>query len=434
MTITDKANPSKRIKILYTEICYNRDYKPYRFLCVEYPLVGGTGIKPSMSREASQEFGIAKPQKPTFQTSKTFLYSKPDSPNVIVMKKAEREFDTFLQETIFNANTEQQVIEDIQRMKEKLMDDLVCACAEYKALQSNEKQMNSLSLLVDCYLLGSLNSLIYQGLKEIYSQKNNYYYERMTILSNLTLDDIGVKKEFAPHLARATDVMIQFQSDVTPIDKLLTIVQASNEIENSIKTSSQFELSDESLTITGDDALPLTSYLIIQAHPRHLESDLIYCTNYIFSNISTMSLGYHLVNFQASIEYIKHLIDQFDIAPPPAQQTGVNTMPPSFLSSQSLLSSYTGANPPLIQHDVLYPPPIPIVGIYNYPSAQSSLSATTTPTGPSSNAQQQQQQQGGVTSPRGPDTKSNNNFQYQKYTKPPSVISLNDDDDDSDPF
>eukprot|EP01133_Synstelium_polycarpum_P007213 gene7213-8377_t len=255
--ITDKSDPRKQIKILFDEICYNKDYKPYRFFCVEYPLIGGTGIKPSISQDSDDQFGIVKPQKPTFDQASQFLLSGSlYSPNSIVIRKLDAQLQEF-ESVSFDQSTETQVKESLRRIQEKYMDDLVCANAEYKQLQSNEKQMNNLSQILECYMFGKLYDTIYVGLQEIYREKNNYYYERILALSNMSLEELGINSAFTPHLSRAVETMLQFSQDVTPIDKLLTIIQASNDIENSIKTSSLLELNDETLTITGDDALPL---------------------------------------------------------------------------------------------------------------------------------------------------------------------------------
>ncbi|EFA81540.1 hypothetical protein PPL_05529 [Heterostelium album PN500] len=482
MLITDKSDPTKQIKILFAEMCYNREYKPYRFYCIEYPLVGGTGIKPSISFD-NEEFGIIKPQKPTFENATQFLYSQPlNSPNSIVMKKVDNEIMFFEQTTNLENHNQTQVTELLSRMKEKFMDDLVCANAEYKELQTNEKQMNNLSLLLDSYLIGKLYDKIYIQLKEIYSEKNNYYYEKMAMLSNLTLEELGIRNEFAPHLARATEIMIQFQMDQTPIDKLLTIVQASNEIENSIKTLSLLELTDDNpLTITGDDALPLTSYLLIQAHPRFLETDLVYCTNYIFTDVSNHSFGYHLVNFQAGVEHIKQLIDQFapntntnltnninninnnessiinnniNILSPnqhlKVKSTSLNL--PTYLSSNSLLSNYT-QQPQQHQPTIITSPPAnnrslvqnqytSSPNLYNYVSTTSYSSSVTplSPRGPDvqksshSSFAPSSSRYNTINSNNTINNNNNNNnnltssFQYHKYTKPPSVIRLDEDE------
>eukprot|EP01132_Coremiostelium_polycephalum_P003292 gene3292-4124_t len=310
--IIDKQDQSKKIKILFDEICYNRDYKSYRLFCIDYPLVGGTGIKPSTSQDGDLDYqGIPKPQKPTYdQACQFLLFGSSFSPNSIVMGKADRQIEQIIDSQYrLIKGSEKDLYNKVQRIHEKTLDDLVCANAEYKQLQTNEKQMSNLSLLLENYLIGKLNEVIYQELKVTYREENIALYEKMISLSKQSLEDIGIRKEFEPHLSKAIETMLYYSTEPSnPFDKLLTVIQASNEIEESIKATSILEaIDDQMLTITGDDALPLTAYLLIQSRPKYLESDLIYCTNFIFTNILNSSFGYYLVNFQAAIDYIKSI-------------------------------------------------------------------------------------------------------------------------------
>ncbi|EGC39723.1 hypothetical protein DICPUDRAFT_147431 [Dictyostelium purpureum] len=348
--IIDKNNSSKKVKILFDELCYNKDFKSYRLICIEEPLVGSTGVKPSISFSQSDmdlighHFFIPKPQKPTFTQSKDFFLLDKGLTTIttIVLNKANKQLEDFeMNNSILCKESVENVRRSLLLIHEKVLDDLVCANAEYKQLQTNEKQMNNLSMLLESYIMGKLQNKIYEELKIIYEKEDSQLYEKMLYLSKQSLGEIGIKQEFEAHLIKAKEVMLSFSSDlpttsseideiaspvtsstitlsssvpspsVTPLDKLLTIIQASKEIEESIKMRTLLECVDEDnvLTITGDDALPLTAYLLIQARPKHLISDLMYCSKFIFTEIFNSSMGYHLINLTAAVDYIK----RFDI-------------------------------------------------------------------------------------------------------------------------
>ncbi|KAF2075199.1 hypothetical protein CYY_003504 [Polysphondylium violaceum] len=312
--IVDKNNKSKKVKILFDEICYNKDYKSYRLLCIEAPLVGGTGIKPSISHEEFDHFqGIVKPQRPTFEQSIQFLLDSPASINSIVMRKADKLIEDFQNTWKIIKGRETDLKESLEILHEKVLNDLVCANAEYKQLQSNHKQMLNLSMILESYILGRLYDKIYKELLNQYELENMQLYEKTIKLSKHSIEDLGIRASFEPHLSKAIEIVNSFEKEKTPIDKLLSIVQASKEIEESIRARSILEGTEEEdiLTITGDDALPITAYLLIQARPKSLQTDLIYCSHFIISSISNSSLGYHLVNFTAAIDYIKRLYQEF---------------------------------------------------------------------------------------------------------------------------
>ncbi|EGG22467.1 hypothetical protein DFA_04595 [Cavenderia fasciculata] len=474
--IIDKADPSKKIKILFDEICYNKDFKPYRFFCIEYPLVGGTGIKPSISMDG-EDFGlISRPQKPTFDHSKTFLLSPSTPCNRIIINKLDDDLGRVQNEIgVLTRTNESQLLEQLKRLHEKYLDDLVCANVEYKELRSNERQMNNLSMHLESYIFGKIGKYVYNGLKDIHREKNNFYYEKMLMLSDLSLEDMGVNGAFSVHMTKALEAMFHFQhQDLTPIDKLLTVIQASSEIETSIKASSLLQLSDQTLAITGDEAFPLISFLLIQTHPRNLESDLQYCINYILSKISSTSLEYNLINLQASLEHIKQLIeanqnklDQQAAKKVQDEQTlleqqtsssssqqSIKKPPfnlPTYLSSNSLLSSYTSNNNNGSGNlSSFYSPStstiIPDSASFENHSNNNNINNnnnTKSPLSPNNNNNSSYQptinryltNNNSSFSPQPPPVSkynASNPFPYQKYTKPPSVISL--DDDEGDPW
>lgn len=59
----------------------------------------------------------------------------------------------------------------------------------------------------------------------------------------------------------------------------------------------QSTLVKEVAPITTDDLIPILSYILIQAKPKHLHSNLLYMENFSFTNISKTSLGYFFYFF-----------------------------------------------------------------------------------------------------------------------------------------
>jgi Vacuolar sorting protein 9 (VPS9) domain len=58
-------------------------------------------------------------------------------------------------------------------------------------------------------------------------------------------------------------------------------------------------------TLGADDTLPLLIAAIIETAPPNLHTTLYYVQNFVFSKITTSSLGYQLVNLQAAIQYLR---------------------------------------------------------------------------------------------------------------------------------
>ena len=54
-----------------------------------------------------------------------------------------------------------------------------------------------------------------------------------------------------------------------------------------------------------DDTLPLLIAAVIEAAPPNLHTTLFYLQNFIFAKIATSALGYHLVNLQAAIQFVR---------------------------------------------------------------------------------------------------------------------------------
>ncbi|KYQ96898.1 hypothetical protein DLAC_04215 [Tieghemostelium lacteum] len=449
-----KRDATKRVKILFDEICYNKEFKSYRLLCIEAPLVGGTGIKPSMSTDNDLgEFqGISKPTRPTFEQAVFFLLGgSSQSPNSIVIRKAHEQINEFEDNNDLVKGSENVFFEKIKVIHERVLDDLICANAEYKQLQSNEKQIANLSIILESYIMGKLFNKVYEELKVLYKKENQQLYDIVVLLSKHSLEDLGIKSQFEPHLIEACTMMtVLYNQDVqTPFDKLLSAIQSSAQIEESIKATSLLEAVDsDQLQMTADDSLPILSYLLIQARPKYLETDLKYCTNFIFTEIHNSSYGYHLVNFTAAINYIKSLAKTLNLVNSNGvDEVAASTSPPSSLSSNSSLNNNDVNSPSTSsssssERKNSYPP-MPtfsssssfyINDSYNSSSFtnsnRKSIQSPFTSTPNLNYTTPSKVNESYMSSPLPPQQTINNNTP-REFSKPPNVIMLDDDEDDN---
>jgi len=152
---------------------------------------------------------------------------------------------------------------------------------------------------VESYVMGKLNGKVLTEIKKYYKDEDTLLVGRMSKMQALSTTDIGLRYEFARNAHAAITPVSKLPQCYTPLELLLCF-------QNAIETASTFHQVDNVAVISADDTLPILVYAIIHARPLHLYSYLMYIENFIFANISASPLGYHLVNLQAAIHFIRY--------------------------------------------------------------------------------------------------------------------------------
>jgi hypothetical protein len=143
--------------ILFEELFYNKQYQPFRVLCISRPLEGdASGERREESRAAVST--SSAPTSPralsalsTFQQCVQFLHSWPE--NEVVLKKLSDRARQFCQSYEIIKGFELCVVNKVRTLCKDAVEALLCANKTFRKMQHNPSQLRDLSLAIETYAL-----------------------------------------------------------------------------------------------------------------------------------------------------------------------------------------------------------------------------------------------------------------------------------------
>jgi len=289
----------KRVRILFEELFYNKQYKSFRVLCVENPLEGGKKIVVPSDR-------LKFPKTKSPSDCEAFLRSFPE--NIIVLSKIVDQAKEFNKTYVFVKGFEEHVVKKVESICSHGFEALLCANADFRMLyRSNSPRLVELNQIVECFILGILHKRLFEGLRTLNKEEDDLMYSRILQLQHISQADLGVRPELRCQAPDAVQELQRLDNCITPLEKIISLQEVSSKVTSAVasKLPIQSENSKGASAITTDDLIPLIAYVIIRAKLQCLITNLYYMENFSFSKISTSSLGFTLVTFRAAIEYLK---------------------------------------------------------------------------------------------------------------------------------
>jgi hypothetical protein len=141
------TDEGREVTILFEELFYNKQYQPFRVVCISRPLEGGSDrpsatISPSTSPPSLSSLC-------TFQQCCHYLHSWPE--NELVLKKVLERTREFNQCYEIVPGFEQCVVDKVRTMCKDAVEALLCANKTFRKAQNNPSQLRDLSLVIETY-------------------------------------------------------------------------------------------------------------------------------------------------------------------------------------------------------------------------------------------------------------------------------------------
>eukprot|EP01112_Ceratiomyxa_fruticulosa_P009709 TRINITY_DN2544_c0_g1_i8.p1 TRINITY_DN2544_c0_g1~~TRINITY_DN2544_c0_g1_i8.p1 ORF type:complete len:569 (+),score=106.64 TRINITY_DN2544_c0_g1_i8:142-1848(+) len=337
--------------VLFEEVFYTRD-KSYQVYCISNPIIGVS--KNSGSFLSTPKITPNLPKRATLDASISFLNSPAYPVNSIVISKLETQINEFAATYVMVKGFERDAITKVKNLFLKALEDFLCANPDFRQIYTNSdsSQMNGLSQVIETFVMGQLHQKIFSSLKSLNKESDESINKIISANQHIKLKDLGIDDDLELHTGEGIYLLKQLDSKTTPLDKLYCLQDASDSIANSLSigtnssSSPPFPQSVLSPSppkmITADELLPMLVFMIVKAKVPNLATTLAYIEGFILTDVGTSSLGYHLVNLQASIEFIKS--EQFNNGSPLKTGSPDNQSPditsPSYNNHDSNLNNY----------------------------------------------------------------------------------------------
>jgi len=167
--ISDDYGETRKAKILFEEVFYNKDDRSFKVLCLNIPLVGNYEVT-----------GITKlPSTKNLQECIEFLFSSPV--NRVVLSKINEQIAEFNKSYVIVKGFEHHAVEKAKFFCTKALEDLACGNPDFRALYGNDSMLNELSLVVENYVLAGLYAKLFSSLGSLYKEEDDTLYERMSV-------------------------------------------------------------------------------------------------------------------------------------------------------------------------------------------------------------------------------------------------------------
>ncbi|XP_019638416.1 PREDICTED: ankyrin repeat domain-containing protein 27-like [Branchiostoma belcheri] len=283
------------VRILSEELAYNEDYKPYKILVIERPLDGT--VQASASRARSQSM-LGDAQRITYQENHQYLFSFPECKKALV--RLDRNITEFTNNYMIVTGYLDHAVQKLQGICQQATEDILKLC-------KRERQIDSIAQAVESYVVGSVHTKMWQAVCQQCQKEESLLQKKLEELRGVTGEQLGVKEAFCCPLPGAVVELATLDGLKTPLEKLSCLkrtLDSVNEEVNAHLRENQDPTSDDLPCLVSDDLILLLVPVLVQARCLHLPSNVFYIENLQWSLSSKDDLGFSLVTFKASLEYM----------------------------------------------------------------------------------------------------------------------------------
>eukprot|EP00058_Branchiostoma_floridae_P026603 XP_002612094.1 hypothetical protein BRAFLDRAFT_130906 [Branchiostoma floridae] len=249
------------VRILSEELAYNEDYKPYKILVIERPLDGITQA---------------------------------------ALVRLDRNITEFQNNYMIVTGYLDHAVQKLQGICQQATEDILKLC-------KRERQIDIIAQAVESYVVGSVHTKMWQAVCQQCKKEESLLQKKLEELRGVTGEQLGVKQAFCCPLPGAVVELATLDGLKTPLEKLSCLkrtLDSVNEEVNSHLRENQDPTSDDLPCLVSDDLILLLVPVLVQARCLHLPSNIFYIENLQWSLSSKDDLGFSLVTFQASMEYM----------------------------------------------------------------------------------------------------------------------------------
>ncbi|XP_023933480.1 ankyrin repeat domain-containing protein 27-like [Lingula anatina] len=287
-------------KVLVEEKAYNKEYKPFKLLIVDQPLIPTPRSK--RNSVLSNLIEIFTPKK-TPTECREFLQSFPEH------KQTLSNIDTTIQQFKKNYMVLKDYMDDAVKKIEN-----ICVEARQNLLlvnqhphKTDQRFEDALSVAVESYILSELNSKVFPVVCQKWKKDDEHLEKKCQSLEGITGEQLGLKANLRCPLPSAVSEMSNLNQKCTPHEKLVCLKTVldfiAEDINKHCMAGSQGLSGDNFLT--SDDLIPLLVTVIIESKSSHLWSNLYYMEHFNWAMSTKDDLSFSLVTFKAAVEYLK---------------------------------------------------------------------------------------------------------------------------------
>ncbi|KAI8502780.1 hypothetical protein Bbelb_194820 [Branchiostoma belcheri] len=191
-------------------------------------------------------------------------------------------------------------VQKLQGICQQATEDILKLC-------KRERQIDSIAQAVESYVVGSVHTKMWQAVCQQCKKEESLLQKKLEELRGVTAEQLGVKEAFCCPLPGAVVELATLDGLKTPLEKLSCLkrtLDSVNEEVNAHLRENQDPTSDDLPCLVSDDLILLLVPVLVQARCLHLPSNVFYIENLQWSLSSKDDLGFSLVTFKASLEYM----------------------------------------------------------------------------------------------------------------------------------
>lgn len=194
---------------------------------------------------------------------------------------------------------------------------------------------------VDCYVLHATYPKIFAAVTEEYHQEVEQFQQNLDKFAHMSATDVGVPARLDCDLTKPITFLQSLNEAHSPFEKLVALKMFVEQVSYTAQNHlSKLGLSDPLAT---DDLLPLVVCCILRSGLSPLPLHLHYCSAFAFSLMDVQDLSFNLVTVQAAVQYINE-----DLALPTSSQvpssTSITSPPAIHASAAPLTTTHPSLN------------------------------------------------------------------------------------------
>eukprot|EP01129_Flabellula_baltica_P009530 TRINITY_DN3904_c0_g1_i2.p1 TRINITY_DN3904_c0_g1~~TRINITY_DN3904_c0_g1_i2.p1 ORF type:complete len:369 (+),score=62.74 TRINITY_DN3904_c0_g1_i2:360-1466(+) len=286
----------RQIKILHEELCYNQNFEPYRILLIHSFFVGGDM---TVSKTNENETIITNNIRSCIEYLSSF------SENFPVLRELNEEVRNFKSSYVFVAGYEHDAISRVGNIIDQYTKKLIAVNNEFKRMKGNQRQYMELCLIVESYVMAGLFGFLIIEFRRIFEDEDRKFLKMCRKHRSTPFVEFQMDERFNGNFDEPIQKLNQLETNQSPMEMMHCFQVVINSllvsVENNLKANG-YRIEEEA--VTTDELIPLIAYLLTRSTLKYLPSTLFYIENFVFSNISTTELGFHLINLKAALDFI----------------------------------------------------------------------------------------------------------------------------------
>eukprot|EP01125_Pyxidicula_operculata_P017104 TRINITY_DN5955_c0_g1_i1.p1 TRINITY_DN5955_c0_g1~~TRINITY_DN5955_c0_g1_i1.p1 ORF type:complete len:445 (+),score=42.31 TRINITY_DN5955_c0_g1_i1:11-1345(+) len=297
---TTKGFPEiRKANIIYEELFYNQEYKPYKVVLINLPLMGGS----SKINIQTPGFSPMPPSK-DWDMCMQYLYQFPE--NTIVLRKVNEKIQEFLHTYVIVKGFEAHVRSKIAVIVDMAVEQLLCANVDFRKMQNNDRQYREICLIIESYIMYTLYDKLFLEFQNTFTKEDKYlssvfnYHLHNTPPKLFGIGSGLLSVDYSP----ASEVLNNLEKCSTPLQMLYILEDTTEKIAECVEMHYPEGDRGSDTSITTDDLIPIIGLVIINCKYDRFHYALFLMENFIFADISTSKLMFNLINFKAAIGFL----------------------------------------------------------------------------------------------------------------------------------